>query len=220
MFRTGDRPTAIRHGLAFDGSLWAPPSAGALFARVRKLPKGRTGGGSVPVRLAAEAARRGAPVLVFCTSKAACESEAKALALVLAGGGASTTARAVLAAALRQSSMAAAAAADLAGYARCGVAYHHAGLPKDSQKLIEEAYKHGTLLALASTSTLAAGVNLPAARVVVAGVAAYGGRILFADYLQMSGRAGRTGLCKAGTVSWRGACVIVRHCRATLSLSP
>lgn len=48
-----------------------------------------------------------------------------------------------------------------------GLAYHHSGLTSDERKLVEEAYSSGVLCLLTCTSTLAAGINLPARRFVL-----------------------------------------------------
>jgi helicase len=78
-----------------------------------------------------------------------------------------------------------------------GVAFHHAGLGPSSRKIVEESFKTGVIKLLAATPTLAAGVNLPARRVVIASIlrydSDYGGSVPISvlEYKQLCGRAGR-----------------------------
>lgn len=78
-----------------------------------------------------------------------------------------------------------------------GVAFHHAGLNPSSRKIVEDAFKNGTIKVLTATPTLAAGVNLPARRVVISSLTRYDYEygesidISVLEYKQLCGRAGR-----------------------------
>ena len=90
----------------------------------------------------------------------------------------------------------------LTGSVCTGVAWHHAGLARDEKELVERAYLGGGVRVLCCTSTLAAGVNLPARRVLFNEPVKFAGnrRVLIdsTSYRQMAGRAGRKGLDEVG----------------------
>ena len=76
-----------------------------------------------------------------------------------------------------------------------GVAFHHAGLTNAQRKLIEDSFKNRILTCLVATPTLAAGVNLPARRVLVRDVKRWSDGmnrpLPIMEVRQMLGRAGR-----------------------------
>ena len=92
---------------------------------------------------------------------------------------------------------------ELANDVSNGVAFHHAGLSYIHRKLIEENFKRRLIKVVVATPTLAAGVNLPARRVIIAsykryepGLGSY--EIPVLEYKQMAGRAGRPRYDKVG----------------------
>ncbi len=104
----------------------------------------------------------------------------------------------VLAAEVRESSEVE-AARKLAQCIENGSAFHHAGLISEQRKLIENGFRAGTIKVIAATPTLAAGLNLPARRVIIKGYRRYDVNygltpIPVLEYKQMAGRAGRPGL--------------------------
>ena len=86
----------------------------------------------------------------------------------------------------------------LAEAADGGVAFHHAGLRPEHRSIVERAFRERDLAVLCATPTLAAGVNVPARRVIVRDHERFTGDgyepLPILEVQQMFGRAGRPGL--------------------------
>ena len=77
-----------------------------------------------------------------------------------------------------------------------GAAFHHAGLRRDERRIVEEGFRKGHIRCIASTPTLAAGLHLPARRVIIRDYRRYESGegmvpIPAREYHQLAGRAGR-----------------------------
>ena len=85
----------------------------------------------------------------------------------------------------------------LADLIKKGVAFHHAGLNQNCRETVESEFRNGSIKLISSTPTLAAGVNLPARRVVISNISRYDAKsgtnkpISVLEYKQLCGRAGR-----------------------------
>jgi helicase len=77
-----------------------------------------------------------------------------------------------------------------------GVAFHHAGLESSQRRLVEQGFKDHRIKCIVATPTLAAGINIPARRVIIRDLWRYDGNfgmtpIPILEYKQQAGRAGR-----------------------------
>ena len=78
-----------------------------------------------------------------------------------------------------------------------GFGTHHAGMPRSDRNKVEQLFAHSHINVLCCTATLAWGVNLPAAAVIIKGTQLYSSQegkfvdLGILDVLQMFGRAGR-----------------------------
>ncbi|OCT54002.1 putative DNA polymerase theta [Cladophialophora carrionii] len=151
------------------------------------------------VALAADTALAGHGALVFCSSRMGSEKTALLISDALPTDHVDQETldkRQDLLASLR--ALPAGFEAAFSKTISCGVAFHHAGLTTEERELVTEAYDKGVLKVMVATCSLAAGINLPARRVILNG--ARMGRDLAGPAMlrQMRGRAGRKGKDEVG----------------------
>jgi helicase len=143
----------------------------------------------------------GGQVLVFVNSRRSTQAVARALSPHV---GKSTTAeqREKLKKLAREAATALSEpthlCSELAKAIGCGVAFHHAGLHYEQRKIVEDAFRKNLIKVICATPTLAAGMNLPARRVVIRDWLRYQSGsgmkpIPVFEYKQFAGRAGRPG---------------------------
>lgn len=177
------RPVSLREGIICNGKM--------IFADGQDHLDGKR---DYVLELVRDTLSKQAQILVFENSRRNAESaasklcnlispdpELKSLAQIILATGESETCR------------------RLANCVACGVAFHHAGLLPEQRRLVERGFRDNLIKVIACTPTLAAGLNLPARRVLIKSYKRYeygSGMVPIPviEYRQMSGRAGRPGL--------------------------
>lgn len=189
------RPTKLYEGVYFDGLYEGEVShtGDKVKKEIELVGKGKEAG----ISLVADTVRDGGQCLVFTNSRKNAVGFAKKAGPVIQSY-LSVEEQAELmdlAAEITDRSDTDAAKV-LAICIRMGVAFHHAGLSSDQRELVEKSFLKGKIKMISSTPTLAAGLNLPARRVVIAAWRRYDSNegmamIPVMEYKQMAGRAGR-----------------------------
>jgi helicase len=184
------RPVPLKSGVYTDGRI--------LFTDLstREIP----GPGDPLSRLVRTAIEAGGQALVFVSTRRASEQAAEGLIptvrrLLTEKETAEAREAAELLHAVSEEETA--GIRRLASLIPYGVAFHNASLTNSEREVVEHAFRDGLLKALVATPTLAAGINLPARRVIVRDTYRYDDRlgmqapIPALEIQQMCGRAGR-----------------------------
>ena len=187
------RPTRLYEGIYFDGVYEGAHAGEKIEKEIELVGKGREAG----ISLAADTVRDGGQCLVFASSRKNAVGFAKNAGQVIHFylNAAEKEELSDLAGEISDGSETDAASV-LASCIRMGVAFHHAGLTAAQRELVERSFLAGKIKVISSTPTLAAGLNLPARRVIIAGWRRFdpndGMRMIpVMEYKQMAGRAGR-----------------------------
>ncbi|KAI1356540.1 P-loop containing nucleoside triphosphate hydrolase protein [Xylaria sp. FL0043] len=223
MYRTFYRPIPVEEHLVHEGKIYAASDTRSVLKTASQLQQTSSSNfepRSQPVRiiqtsphkefqdpvlnavvaLANETVRSGYGVLVFCSSRLGCELDARIISRVLPQPNEVDSTiiekRSDLLGDLHSLPMG--LDPNLAETIPAGVAFHHAGMTTEERDLISTAYDDGVLKVITATCSLAAGINLPARRVILHN--ARMGRDLIGPSMlrQMRGRAGRKGKDEIG----------------------
>lgn len=176
------RPVDLRQGVFYDGKIRFPETERPVPAKTKHDD----------LNLCLDTIEEGGQCLVFVSSRRNAEGFAKKAAGALKTGSPDSRELARQIRNLRDRDE----GNLLADCVERGTAFHHAGLLRQERAIIEEGFRSGFIEVISATPTLAAGLNLPARRVVIRDYTRFSSGlgmvpIPVGEYHQMAGRAGR-----------------------------
>lgn len=178
------RPVDLRQGVFYNNRIY--------FGEDQKRPVKQVSKNYDDINLCLDTIAEGGQCLVFVSSRRNAEAFAKRGAAAIKSDNPALeeyTARLLADAETEMGKTLAACVAK-------GAAFHHAGLSRNERSIVEEGFRKGFIKCISSTPTLAAGLNLPARRVVIRDYLRFSAGegmqpIPISEYKQMAGRAGR-----------------------------
>lgn len=176
------RPVDLRQGVYYNGKIQFSDSERPIQGKTRHDD----------LNLCLDTIEEGGQCLVFVSSRRNAEGFAKKAAGAVKTGSPDSRALAKELRRLRDRDE----ANILADCVERGAAFHHAGLMRQERTIIEEGFRNGYIEIISATPTLAAGLNLPARRVIIRDYSRFTSGlgmvpIPVGEYQQMAGRAGR-----------------------------
>lgn len=176
------RPVDLKEGVYYQGAIHFHGSE-----RVLETPKKDD-----DLNLMLDTIEEGGQCLVFVSSRRSAEAFAKKAASALKKESAELDKYSQII----EKADTSASGKTLALTVKKGAAFHHAGLPRAAREAVETGFRKGDIAVISSTPTLAAGLNLPARRVIIRDYTRYESgvgmqSIPVMEYRQMAGRAGR-----------------------------
>jgi helicase len=184
------RPVQLREGVWHSGSL--------KYSNGQKVAAGLVGDKDGYVSLTSEIVEQGGQALIFANTRKSAMTSAgtavKGLRKLISAN--DTSDLRAIAKDIRSKGEKTEIRERLAKVVELGGAFHHAGLAAAHRKIIEDAFRERKIKVIASTPSLAAGVNLPGRRVIIRSLSRYSmgfgySPIPVLEYKQMAGRAGR-----------------------------
>jgi helicase len=176
------RPVDLREGVYHRGCIHFAESERAVLTQTK----------DDDINLCLDTLKEGGQCLLFVSSRRNAQAFSKRAAFALQLEGPKLSAASQQLERLAETEM----GKMLAACVEKGSAFHHAGLKLKQRQIVEKEFREGNIKVIASTPTLAAGLNLPARRVIIRDYLRYQAGtgmtpIPVREYRQMAGRAGR-----------------------------
>jgi helicase len=189
LLKSDFRPVKLYQGVAYDSKIKFPGYKTIELNKELDLEEA----------IVSDTLNKGKQILIFCSTRKSTEALAERLGKVVSGKLGRSDIEFLRKLSDEIENVLEVPTEQCKRLARCirnGVAFHHSGLVGKQRRLIEENFRNGLIKVIVATTTLAAGVDLPAFRVLIKDAKRYHptyGSIYIPtlEYYQMIGRAGR-----------------------------